>query len=96
VLDAAGNIYGTASNGGIAGNCYDGPGSGCGVVFKLDTAGVFTVLYSFTGGADGANPMSTVILDPVGNLYGTAWGGGAVNAGVVFEIPGAASAAELR
>ena len=46
-----------------------------GTVFKLDTTGKETVLYSFTGGADGAN-RSAVIRDAAGNLYGTTAAGG--------------------
>jgi len=45
-----------------------------------------TVLYSFTGGADGAYPTtSNLIFDSVGSLYGTAANGGANGYGVVFE-----------
>jgi uncharacterized repeat protein (TIGR03803 family) len=65
-------------------------------VFKVDTAGNETVLYSFTGGVDGGNPWAGVLLDSAGNLYGTASGGGAANMGVVFEIPGAATPAEFQ
>jgi len=75
--DSAGNLYGTTSGGGA---------SSAGVVFKVDTAGNETVLYSFTGGADGGNPYVGVIFGPGGNLYGTADTGGASSAGVVFEI----------
>ena len=48
IRDSAGNLYGTTSNGGGA--------SGAGVVFKVDTSGHETVLYTFTGGADGGTP----------------------------------------
>ena len=41
------------------------------MVFKLDTSGNETVLYTFTGGADGGNPYAGVIRDSAGNLYGT-------------------------
>jgi hypothetical protein len=34
-------------------------------------AQTYTVLYTFTGAADGANPYSGVTLDDAGNLYGT-------------------------
>lgn len=71
VRDTSGNLYGTTSAGGTG--CYDG----CGTVFKLDIAGKETVLHSFTGGTDGAVPGGgTLILDRLGNLYGTTtWGG---------------------
>jgi uncharacterized repeat protein (TIGR03803 family) len=77
VLDAAGNLYGTASGGGSADD---------GVVFRLDTAGKETVLYSFTGSADGSGPQGTLIFDHADNLYGTAFAGGASNRGTVFEL----------
>lgn len=77
VRDSAGNFYGTALNGGT-GNA--------GVVYKLDAAGHYSVLYNFTGGDDGASPYAALILDSEGNLYGTAAKGGAANAGVVFEL----------
>src|ERR1022692_1400172 len=45
-------------------------------------------LYSFTGGADGANPyFGDLVLDAKGNLYGTTFAGGAApGLGVVFEV----------
>jgi uncharacterized repeat protein (TIGR03803 family) len=77
VLDAAGNLYGTTNAGGA---------SGQGVVFKVDATRKETVLYSFTGGADGGGPMAGVILDSAGNLYGTTASGGASSNGVVFKL----------
>ena len=74
--DAKGNLYGTTE--------YGGP-SGVGVVYKIDSSGTQTVVYSFSG-TDGAYPMSGVILDPSGNLYGTTEAGGAANQGVVYKI----------
>jgi uncharacterized repeat protein (TIGR03803 family) len=57
------------------------------VVYKVDTTGQETVLYSFTDGADGARPFyAGVIRDSAGNLYGTTYNGGTKNIGVVFEI----------
>jgi hypothetical protein len=50
---------------------------GWGTVFKLDTAGYYTVLYSFSNYPDGSNPNAGVIRDTAGNLYGTTGGGGA-------------------
>jgi uncharacterized repeat protein (TIGR03803 family) len=60
--------------------------SGAGVVFKIDPSSNESVLYNFTGGVDGANPYSGLLLDAAGHLYGTTSGGGAVNAGVVFKV----------
>ena len=81
VMDAAGNLYGTTVFGGAD------PGYS-GTVFKLTPGAnnkwTHTLLYSFTGGADGGNIYSGVVLDGAGNLYGTAAGGG--NGGVVYEV----------
>jgi uncharacterized repeat protein (TIGR03803 family) len=77
VRGAAGNLYGTTH--------YDGA-DGEGTVFKLTDKGVETVLYSFTGGADGARPFGGLVRDAAGNLYGTAWKGGASSYGTVFEV----------
>lgn len=76
VRDAAGNFYGTTSEGGQF---------GLGVVYKLSSSGV-TVLYSFKGGTDGANPYVGVTLDSAGNLYGTTFYGGAANVGVIYKV----------
>ena len=78
-LDSSGNLYGTTTNGGGAANA--------GVVFKLDPSGHETVLYTFTGLADGGNPFGGVVRDSAGNLYGvTSSGGGASSTGVVYKI----------
>jgi uncharacterized repeat protein (TIGR03803 family) len=82
IEDAAGNLYGTS---------YDGGADAFGDVFKIDTSGKETVLYSFAGGADGCGPYPGVILDSAGNLYGVAADGrvsGSCNNGygVVFRI----------
>jgi uncharacterized repeat protein (TIGR03803 family) len=84
--DGAGNFYGTTYGGGL------GQGfSGHGTVFELSPNGFGgwneTVLYTFTGGADGGQPAySGLIFDKSGNLYGTACCGGANGHGVVFEL----------
>ena len=68
--DSAGNIYGTTVLGGDFGS---------GTVFQLSptpNGWVHTVLYSFTGGADGGEPYKGVTIDREGNLYGTAVTGG--------------------
>ena len=54
IQDQSGNLYGTTIGGGDLSACG---GSGCGVVFKVDPTGNETVLYSFMGSTDGANPQ---------------------------------------
>jgi len=86
ILDAKGNLYGTTYIGGTGG-CFDGTSYGCGTVFKLDKTGTETVLYSFTGGTDGAYPVtSRLVRDAVGDLYGANHGGGTHDQGVVFKL----------
>jgi hypothetical protein len=97
-FDSAGNLYGTTAGGGSANSiCYYY--GLCGVVFQLSPSAsgpwTQTVIHSFTGGADGANPTAGVIVDSSSNVYGaTASGGDTVSAtcstingcGVVFKI----------
>jgi uncharacterized repeat protein (TIGR03803 family) len=83
--DSSGNLYGTAALGGMAGGCN---GNGCGTVYKLARHGsgwLFSPLYGFTGGSDGAVPLARVILGPNGTLYGTTYIGGG-GTGVVFNL----------
>src|SRR5712691_1127258 len=46
----------------------------------------YTVLYAFTGGADGNSPHADLIQDKMGNLYGTTNRGGDHGRGVVFKL----------
>jgi uncharacterized repeat protein (TIGR03803 family) len=71
VMDAEGNLYGTTDYGGS---------NDLGVVYKVSKAGEETVLYTFTGGADGGIPGG-VVMDAEGNLYGTAFAGGNLSCG---------------
>ena len=77
VMDKAGNFYGTTNTGGV---------SNAGTVFKVTRKGVETVLYSFTGKPDGANPVAGLAIDKAGNLYGTTTAGGASGNGTVFKL----------
>jgi uncharacterized repeat protein (TIGR03803 family) len=84
VMDPAGDLYGTTVFGGAD------PGY-AGTVFKLTPGAnnkwTHTLLYSFSGGADGGDIYSGVVLDSAGNLYGTAAGGGPGGVGgVVYEV----------
>jgi len=73
VFGTDGTLYGTTFDGGDLTGC---DGYSCGVVFKLTLSGSETVLYTFTGGTDGSNPMAGVVLDAAGDMYGTAYYGG--------------------
>jgi hypothetical protein len=78
VFDANGNIYGAAAGGGNLGSpCTP---SGCGLIFELireEQNWTESVLYSFTGGLDGANPLGGLTFDQAGNLYGDNYQGSA-------------------
>ena len=89
IMDAAGNLYGTTLYGGV----YR-----WGSVFELQYLNgqwSYRSLHDFTGGSDGASPISSLVLDLNGNLYGTTMMGGTsmacglsgyIGCGVVFEI----------
>jgi uncharacterized repeat protein (TIGR03803 family) len=84
IRDAQGNLYGTTIWGGVA--CAGG-GYTCGTVFRVDETGHETVLYRFAGGDDGANPVSALIQDTAGNLYGTTRGNGSIPAvSTLFKV----------
>jgi uncharacterized repeat protein (TIGR03803 family) len=87
LLDASGTLYGTTGGGG-AGEA--------GTVFRLSppaTPGepwTQTVLYSFSGGADGSSPGAGVVMNKQGRIFGTTQHGGngvpRVSGGVVFAL----------
>jgi uncharacterized repeat protein (TIGR03803 family) len=86
--DTAGNLYGTTESGG-GGSCT----GGCGTVFELVRGTTEQVLYTFTGGSDGAAPYGGVIVDVSGDIFGTTVTGGDVShcdapdgCGVVFKL----------
>lgn len=76
----------TLSGGTLYGAASDGGGDESGTVFALNTNGTsFTVLHTFTGGDDGANPYAQLIVS--GNtLYGAAAEGGSAAAGTLFSL----------
>lgn len=70
IVGPDGNFYGTTTTGGDTnpkGFCGVG---GCGTVFKITPAGVFTNLHDFNGN-DGYQPESALLLARDGNFYGT-------------------------
>lgn len=82
VRNKDGNLYGTTYAGGTA---YDG------TVFRMDRAGKESVIYSFRGRGDGAQPSSEMIVDNTGNLYGVSQEGGTGTGcyggcGTVFKV----------
>jgi uncharacterized repeat protein (TIGR03803 family) len=75
-----GNLYGTTVYGGFFPSTNS---SGLGTVFELDTNGIFTTLYMFKGGSDGAYPCA-LIQGSDGSLYGMTCG--ASNNATIFRI----------
>ena len=77
IQDSGGNLFGTTTDGGTSGE---------GAVFKLDTTGKESVVYSFAGTPDGSHPQTGLVQDPAGNLYGTTRNGGTNNSGTIFKL----------
>jgi uncharacterized repeat protein (TIGR03803 family) len=81
LIDGSDNLYGTTY--------FGGDNGGDGTVFKLfRSGGVWKekVLYGFSGGADGGEPLGALIRDKNGVLYGTTYAGGGNDEGVVFML----------
>lgn len=74
-----GALYGTTES-------PDAQTPGFGTIYRITTNGNFTVLYTFSDGTDGANPLAGLIQASDGNLYGTARYGGLAGAGTIFQI----------
>jgi hypothetical protein len=89
VFDSQGNLYGTTSQGGIGGQCGEW---GCGSIFQLtphaDSSWTETTIHSFTGGADGGEVSSGVVLDSLGDIYGLTSTGGTGKCEASESIPG--------
>jgi uncharacterized repeat protein (TIGR03803 family) len=81
IFDGYGNLYGTTSGGGA--NVY-------GTVFELTprAGGRWKekILHSFIDLDNGAQPVSGLIFDSSGNLYGTTQSGGTYDAGTAFQL----------
>jgi uncharacterized repeat protein (TIGR03803 family) len=92
VMDANGNLYGSAQNYGDLSCNKRGGNPGCGTIFEMTPARKFMMLHSFGGSPDGATPSESLTLDKKGDIYGTtSFGGdqscnGGYSCGVVFEI----------
>ena len=79
LLLVGGNLYGTASQGGVAAGA-----AGNGTVFRIGTNGAFAFVYDFPG-IDGLNPSAELAIDERGDIYGTAEYGGLFGLGTVFK-----------
>ncbi len=83
LIDTDGSLYGTTADGGT---------TGYGTVFKLtppaagSTTWTQTLLKSFAGGSDGANPHAGLVKDAAGYLYGSTSTGGSYDGGVLFRL----------
>lgn len=91
LLGPGGVLYGTTAAGGDVATSNCAGGNGCGTVYELTPVGggvwKDTVIYSFTGLGDGANPTCDLVRDTsTGALYGTAGGGGPHQEGVAFVL----------
>jgi len=79
--DAAGNLYGTTSEGGAA--------CGCGTIFKIALAGgaTYSVAYRFQGAPDGAFVYNGMVADAAGkNFYGATVHGGTNDEGAIYQF----------
>lgn len=92
VFDSSGNLYGTTNAGGNFACTLSGA---CGIVFELspniDGTWTKTTLHSFIGnngirGYDGAFPNGGLVIDQLGNIYGTTVNGGFYGYGTVFQL----------
>jgi uncharacterized repeat protein (TIGR03803 family) len=87
--DGAGPLAGLvqASDGDFYGTTSAGGSNAPGTVFKITSSGDLTLLYSFTNGADGSRPESSLVQGRDGSFYGTAEKGGGTNdGGTIFKI----------
>jgi len=80
VRDAAGNLYGTTSEGGL----------GSGTIFKLSPSGggqwTESVVHAFAGSPDGSSSYNGMVVDPFGNFYGATVHGGTSDDGSVYQF----------
>jgi uncharacterized repeat protein (TIGR03803 family) len=92
ISDSSGNFYGTTEFGGDL-DCH-AKSSGCGTVFRLDANGKQRVLYAFRGSPDGGDVLGGLVMDKVGDLYGTTSRGGTnlclstpfIGCGTIFKV----------
>jgi uncharacterized repeat protein (TIGR03803 family) len=72
-----GSLYGMTNSGGT---------TGYGTIFKCDTSGNLTTIYTFKNNGDGGIPYGSLIQASDSNFYGMTYSGGAFNNGTVFKL----------
>jgi uncharacterized repeat protein (TIGR03803 family) len=86
IINKAGDLCGTTNRGGQFNQ---------GAVFELTPEYAESVLYSFTGGSDGGNPVGKLTQDAAGNMYGVTYAGGSGAYGTLFKITSAGAESVL-
>ena len=91
IVDAGGNLFGTASLGGAISHPFCS--TGCGTLFKIASDETFSVLYAFCARTplrctDGSDP-SGITLTPSGDIYGVTSLGGKARQGTIFRMAAA-------
>lgn len=87
VLAKDGNFYGIT---------YGGGSNGVGTIFKLTSAGVYSVIHNMTSATDGGTSYAGLTQGSDGNLYGTAYSGGKNNYGTIFKVTTGGTLTVLR
>ncbi len=75
-----------ATDGNFYGTCYGGGSDVSGVVFKISSAGVYTVIRNFKYSTDGGSPKSRLIQNSDGSFYGITYSGGTKSSGTIYKI----------
>jgi uncharacterized repeat protein (TIGR03803 family) len=87
LIASNGTMYGTTSSGGTGGQVGPDGTNGAGIIYSISTTGSnFTVLHNFDGSLN-TGPQGIMIFGQDGALYGTQYGGGTYNQGVIFRMP---------
>jgi len=90
-----GDLYGLTNSGGSGKGCRHG----CGTMFKLTLSGQFTSAFSFCAATncvdEGRNPQQGLTVSPNGDFYGTTFGGGRPQEGIIFKITPSGSLTKL-
>ena len=81
-----GSLYGTTYSGGLGDGMLFGLSPAANILPSVFSNWVETLLYSFTGGSDGAKPGGSLVVDSSGNIYGNAAQGGANHNGTLYEF----------